>query len=77
MTLCRSRLSDPRPLPHRHHSIVELNIPTGVPLVYELDDNLKPIPQKGAIAPLTGRYLGNQEEIRQRIEGVKNQTKKK
>src|SRR5207245_10465754 len=24
-------------------TIVELNIPTGIPLVYELDDNLKPI----------------------------------
>lgn len=51
--------------------ITELNIPTGVPLVYELDDNLRPIPQKDAIAPLTGRYLGNQEEIRNKILGVK------
>jgi 2,3-bisphosphoglycerate-dependent phosphoglycerate mutase len=55
--------------------ISELNIPTGIPLVYELDDNLKPIPQLDAIAPLTGRYLGNQADIRARIEGVKNQTK--
>jgi 2,3-bisphosphoglycerate-dependent phosphoglycerate mutase len=30
--------------------IVELNIPTGVPLVYELDDNLK---------PLSHRYIGD------------------
>lgn len=56
-------------------TIAELNIPTGTPLVYELDDNLKPIPQSGAIAPLQGRYLGNQDAIRARIEGVKNQTK--
>jgi 2,3-bisphosphoglycerate-dependent phosphoglycerate mutase len=56
-------------------TIAELNIPTGAPLVYELDDNLKPIPQKGAIAPLQGRYLGDQDAIRARIEGVKNQTK--
>jgi 2,3-bisphosphoglycerate-dependent phosphoglycerate mutase len=56
-------------------TIAELNIPTGTPLVYELDDNLKPIPQKGAIAPLQGRYLGDQDAIRARIEGVKNQTK--
>jgi 2,3-bisphosphoglycerate-dependent phosphoglycerate mutase len=56
-------------------TIAELNIPTGTPLVYQLDENLKPIPQKGAIAPLQGRYLGNQEAIRARIEGVKNQTK--
>lgn len=32
--------------------ITELNIPTGVPLVYELDENLKVIPHKEAIAPL-------------------------
>ena len=56
-------------------TIAELNIPTGTPLVYELDDNLKPIPQAGAIAPLQGRYLGDQDAIRARIEGVKNQTK--
>jgi len=55
--------------------IAELNIPTAVPLVYELDENLKPIPHKDAIAPLTGRYIGNQADIRARIEGVKNQTK--
>eukprot|EP00977_Amphora_coffeiformis_P007298 scaffold1581_cov169-Amphora_coffeaeformis.AAC.34 len=56
-------------------TIAELNIPTGTPLVYDLDDNLKPIPQPGAIAPLQGRYLGDQEAIKARIEGVKNQTK--
>lgn len=55
--------------------IAELNIPTGTPLVYELDDDLKPIPQEGAIGPLSGRYLGDQDAIRARIEGVKNQTK--
>ena len=55
--------------------IAELNIPTGTPLVYELDENLKPIPQDSAIEPLQGRYLGDQDAIRARIEGVKNQTK--
>lgn len=55
--------------------ITELNIPTGVPLVYDLDKDLKPIPHKDGIAPLTGRYIGNQEDIRNRIMGVKNQTK--
>jgi 2,3-bisphosphoglycerate-dependent phosphoglycerate mutase len=35
------------------NDITELNIPTGIPLVYELDDNLK---------PLTHYYLGNQEK---------------
>ncbi|CAJ1941231.1 unnamed protein product [Cylindrotheca closterium] len=56
-------------------TIAELNIPTGTPLVYELDEDLKVIPQAGAISPLQGRYLGDQDAIRARIEGVKNQTK--
>ena len=34
--------------------IVKLNIPTGIPLVYELDENLSPI---------KSYYLGDQEEI--------------
>lgn len=55
--------------------ITDLNIPTGVPLVYELDDDLKPIPQKDAIAPLSGRYLGNQADIQARIGAVMAQTK--
>jgi len=55
--------------------ISELNIPTGTPLVYELDDDLKPIPHKDAIGPLQGRYVGDIEAIKARIEGVKNQTK--
>lgn len=55
--------------------ITGLNIPTGVPLVYELDDDLKPIPQDDAIAPLTGRYLGDQDQIKQRIGAVASQTK--
>mmetsp|Transcript_28794 Transcript_28794/g.41235 ORF Transcript_28794/g.41235 Transcript_28794/m.41235 type:complete len:310 (-) Transcript_28794:150-1079(-) len=55
--------------------ICELNIPTGVPLIYELDENMKPIRQKGAIPPLSGRYLGDLEEIKNRILGVAMQTK--
>ncbi|CAB9514609.1 3-bisphosphoglycerate-dependent phosphoglycerate mutase [Seminavis robusta] len=55
--------------------ICELNIPTGVPLVYELDENLKPIPHPDAIAPLKGRYLGNQAAIKERIGAVAAQTK--
>jgi 2,3-bisphosphoglycerate-dependent phosphoglycerate mutase len=46
--------------------VVELNIPTGVPLIYELDDNLKPI---------THYYLGDQEEIQKAIEAVASQGK--
>ena len=37
-----------------NEEIVDLNIPTGVPLVYDLDDDLR---------PLGHRYLGDAEEI--------------
>jgi len=57
--------------------ITGLNIPTGVPLVYELNrETLKPIKHPDSIGPLSGRYLGDQADIRNRIDGVKNQTKK-
>merc|ERR1712151_850551 len=53
-----------------------LEIPTGTPLVYELDADLKPIPDENAVAPLTaGRYLGDIEKIKAAAEAVKNQTK--
>merc|ERR1712113_1043746 len=56
--------------------ILELNIPTGTPLVYELDDELNVVPaSEGAISPLRGKYLGDIDAVRARIEGVKNQTK--
>jgi 2,3-bisphosphoglycerate-dependent phosphoglycerate mutase len=48
--------------------IVELNIPTGVPLLYELDAQLK---------PLGSRYLGDAEAIAAAAEAVKRQTEKK
>jgi len=48
--------------------ITELNIPTGIPLVYELDADLKPIKHY---------YLGDQEAINAAINAVANQTKKK
>jgi 2,3-bisphosphoglycerate-dependent phosphoglycerate mutase len=48
--------------------IVELNIPTGIPLVYELDASLKPI---------THYYLGNQEAIAAAMNAVANQGKAK
>lgn len=48
--------------------IVGLNIPTGLPLVYELDDNLRPIKHY---------YLGDPEEVRKAMEEVANQGKAK
>lgn len=46
--------------------IVGLNIPTGVPLVYELDDDLKPVAR---------RYLGDAAEIEKAMQSVANQGK--
>jgi len=57
--------------------ISSLEIPTGTPLVYELDKDLKPIKNDAAMPPLQyGRYLGDQEAIKAAAEAVKNQTKK-
>jgi len=47
---------------------LELNIPTGVPLLYELDDQLKPI---------SSRYLGDPEAIKAAAEAVRRQAEKK
>ncbi|MFI0347746.1 MAG: 2,3-diphosphoglycerate-dependent phosphoglycerate mutase [Chthoniobacterales bacterium] len=44
--------------------ILHVNIPTGVPLVYELDDNLK---------PLRHYYLGDQEKIHAAMKAVASQ----
>ena len=46
--------------------IVELNIPTGQPLVYELDENLKPI---------RSYYLGDEAMIKAAMQAVANQGK--
>merc|ERR1711920_368553 len=49
-----------------------LEIPTGTPLVYALDEDLKPIATDQAIAPLTaGKYLGDAEKIKAAAEAVK------
>jgi len=48
--------------------IVGLNIPTGIPLVYELDDNLR---------PLKHYYLGDQTAIQRAMDAVANQGKAK
>ena len=48
--------------------IINLNLPTGVPLVYELDSNLKPIKHY---------YLGDQEAIAAAMNAVASQGKAK
>ena len=47
--------------------IVAVNIPYCIPLVYELDENLRPIKHY---------YLASDEEVKRVIESIKNQTKK-
>ncbi len=47
-------------------AIVELNIPTGMPLVYELDADLKPI---------RNTYLGDPEQVKKAMEAVAAQAK--
>jgi 2,3-bisphosphoglycerate-dependent phosphoglycerate mutase len=46
--------------------IVELNIPTAVPLIYELTDDLKPVRRT---------YLGDQSEVAKKMNAVANQGK--
>ena len=48
--------------------VIKLNIPTGMPLVYELDENLKPIRHY---------YLGDEEAVKKAMEAVANQGKAK
>lgn len=48
--------------------IVEVNIPTGVPLIYELDDDMRPIRHY---------YLGDQEELAKAIDAVAKQGRSK
>ena len=48
--------------------IISRNIPTGIPLVYELDDNLK---------PHKSYYLGDEEAVRAAEQAVANQGKVK
>jgi 2,3-bisphosphoglycerate-dependent phosphoglycerate mutase len=47
-------------------AIVGLNIPTGMPLVYELDAHLKPI---------RNYYLGDEEAVKKAMQAVANQGK--
>ncbi|MDQ7797620.1 MAG: 2,3-diphosphoglycerate-dependent phosphoglycerate mutase [Candidatus Edwardsbacteria bacterium] len=46
------------------NDIVELNIPTGIPLVYHLDESLKPV---------KSFYLGDPQAVKKAMESVKNQ----
>merc|ERR1711892_137267 len=43
-------------------AIMDLNLPTGIPFVYELDENMKPV--------VSMKFLGDEETVRKAIESV-------
>lgn len=50
-------------------AIMKLNLPTGIPFVYELDENLKPV--------VSLKFLGDEETVRKAMEAVAAQGKAK
>jgi len=58
---CVSDLSD--------EQIMSLNLPTGIPFVYELDENLKPV--------VSMKFLGDEETVKKAMEAVAAQGKAK
>ena len=65
-TACARWSSTSTTFPKR--TIVDLNIPTGMPLVYELDDDLK---------PQRSYYLGDPEKVKAAMDAVAAQGKKR
>lgn len=49
-------------------TIPSVEIPTGIPLIYKLDENLKPV---------SSRYLGDPDEVEKAVNTVRNQAGKK
>lgn len=52
-----------------NEAIMELNLPTGIPFVYELDENLKPV--------VSMKFLGDEETVKKAMESVAAQGKSK
>jgi 2,3-bisphosphoglycerate-dependent phosphoglycerate mutase len=50
-------------------AIMGLNLPTGIPFVYELDENLKPV--------VSMQFLGDPETVKKAMEAVAAQGKAK
>ena len=46
--------------------VINLNLPTGVPVIYELDDNYEVVSKE---------YVGDQEAIKAKMNAVANQGK--
>ena len=52
-----------------NESIMKLNLPTGIPFVYELDENMKPV--------VSMQFLGDEETVKKAMEAVAAQGKAK
>ena len=52
-----------------NEEIMGLNLPTGIPFVYKLDDNLQPIESM--------KFLGDEETVKKAMEAVAAQGKAK
>lgn len=50
-------------------AIMELNLPTGIPFVYELDENFKPV--------VSMQFLGDEETVKKAMAAVAAQGKAK
>ena len=49
-----------------NEEIMELNLPTGIPFVYELDEDMQPV--------VSMQFLGDEATVAEAIEKVKAQT---
>ena len=50
-------------------AIMDLNLPTGIPFVYELDESMKPV--------VSMQFLGDEETVKKAIDSVAAQGKAK
>lgn len=54
-----------------NEEIMKLNLPTGIPFMYTLNENMKPV-SNGSL-----QFLGDPETVKKAMEEVANQIKKK
>merc|ERR1712070_818192 len=60
-----------------NQDITSLEIPTGIPLLYTFDRNLKPFQSINAIPPLSAEFLVDQDTLKASQEKVRQQLEKK
>ena len=77
MSVCGCRHAYKHTFIHTKTYIQYLHTHTGIPLVYDLDENLKPIRHPQAVGALNGRYVGDADMIASKVNAVANQTASK